>query len=482
MGFPFDPVGAGLVYNVKSYGAFGDGVHDDMAAIQAAATAAGGGGVTFIPPGRYKTTSPILLSSGVSVIGTPASIIDYSSSIASEGAFYTPGNGNNYGVYSQISVRNLQINAYDSPALAFYGIDNLVIENVKAICTGATYPAELIILGMCRQSAILGNSLYNAKGDSIFMIGCYDYSIVGNSIYNSGDDGIYVGWTGTTPQSHHVAVVGNTLDTGGANGIRMEGSHVAVAGNTITGFTANGVIVDTEGTYNTDDVTVTGNTIDTCEAGGVEVTNSTTVVSGIRIMGNVVRGCGFSAGSSVYGGVVVASPTVVESNTVINCGSSSQGIDAGGILLSSGANNATVRNNRIEDSPGWSLVVWNGSGMATYTGVLIEDNDIRIGNTSGFNIGVSTGVILRNNAGYNPVGSSVPGTAFSLPASGTTWTNQTGVDGTLYVTGAGVVTDVVVQGVTVASSLSVGQSYFVPAGGTITFTYSSAPTLVFVGD
>ena len=46
MGFPFDPVGAGLVYNVKSYGAFGDGVHDDTAAIQAAwnAAAAGTGG------------------------------------------------------------------------------------------------------------------------------------------------------------------------------------------------------------------------------------------------------------------------------------------------------------------------------------------------------------------------------------------------------------------------------------------------------
>lgn len=29
---------------------------------------------------------------------------------------------------------------------------------------------------------------------------------------------------------------------------------------------------------------------------------------------------------------------------------------------------------------------------------------------------------------------------------------------------------------------AVGQSFFVPAGGTITFTYSAAPTLVFVGN
>ena len=91
-------------------------------------------------------------------------------------------------------------------------------------------------------------------------------------------------------------------------------------------------------------------------------------------------------------------------------------------------------------------------------------------------------VRIHDNPGYNPVGSSVPGTAFALPASGTAWTNDTAVDGTLYVTAAGTVSDVVVQGVTVASSLAVGQSWFVPAGGTITFTYTTAPTLVFVGN
>lgn len=90
--------------------------------------------------------------------------------------------------------------------------------------------------------------------------------------------------------------------------------------------------------------------------------------------------------------------------------------------------------------------------------------------------------VIRNCPGYNPVGSSVPGTAFALPASGTAWTNDTGVDGTLYVTAVGTVTDVVVNGVTVGSSLVVGQSIPVKAGSSLTLTYSAAPTLVFVGD
>lgn len=70
--------------------------------------------------------------------------------------------------------------------------------------------------------------------------------------------------------------------------------------------------------------------------------------------------------------------------------------------------------------------------------------------------GLSVTIAAANNSGGAPV----------LPANNAAVT----------------VTDVVVQGVTVGSSLAVGQSFFVPAGGTFTLTYSAAPTLVFVGN
>jgi Pectate lyase superfamily protein len=51
----------GAVYNVKAYGAIGNGVHDDTAAIQAAMAVAGPiGGVVFFPPGQYVVSSPLL--------------------------------------------------------------------------------------------------------------------------------------------------------------------------------------------------------------------------------------------------------------------------------------------------------------------------------------------------------------------------------------------------------------------------------------
>lgn len=56
------------VYNVKHYGAKGNGTTDDTAAIQACLSAAqAGGGECFFPPGTYKTTSTISLSGGIGV-------------------------------------------------------------------------------------------------------------------------------------------------------------------------------------------------------------------------------------------------------------------------------------------------------------------------------------------------------------------------------------------------------------------------------
>ncbi|MFQ5442702.1 MAG: glycosyl hydrolase family 28-related protein [Thermodesulfobacteriota bacterium] len=57
--------------DVRAYGAVGDGVADDTAAIQSAVDALTGGGTVFFPQGTYKITSAVTVSaSGVHLLGT----------------------------------------------------------------------------------------------------------------------------------------------------------------------------------------------------------------------------------------------------------------------------------------------------------------------------------------------------------------------------------------------------------------------------
>lgn len=63
---------SGEVYNVKFFGAKGDGTTDDTSAIQAAITAATNGGIIYFPLGRYKITSTLTvngLTQGIALIG-----------------------------------------------------------------------------------------------------------------------------------------------------------------------------------------------------------------------------------------------------------------------------------------------------------------------------------------------------------------------------------------------------------------------------
>ena len=64
-------------FNVKAYGAVGDGVTDDTVAIQAAATASAvSGGTLFFPTGTYVVSSGItgLNNSGITISGHGATI------------------------------------------------------------------------------------------------------------------------------------------------------------------------------------------------------------------------------------------------------------------------------------------------------------------------------------------------------------------------------------------------------------------------
>lgn len=90
---------AGLFFNVKTYGAIGDGAADDgasiTAAIAAAAATPGPGGIVFFPPGSYRSTTAITVSGGVSLwgCGATSSQLKFDSAVLANGLIFSGGGG-----------------------------------------------------------------------------------------------------------------------------------------------------------------------------------------------------------------------------------------------------------------------------------------------------------------------------------------------------------------------------------------------------
>jgi hypothetical protein len=118
------------------------------------------------------------------------------------------------------------------------------------------------------------------------------------------------------------------------------------------------------------------------------------------------------------------------------------------------------------------------------TGITVVGNELRNNVTAAIDnswASLAGNKVFRDNAGVAP--GTRFGSAFSLGTSGNAATNNTGGDITLYVTAAGTVTAVSVNGVSTGfTSLTVGQAFRVPAMGTFTISYSAAPTVVAVND
>ena len=123
----------GAFVSVKSYGAVGDGIADDTAAIQAAVTAENG---VFFPAGTYKVTSAVSLKSNNVLVGEGASsIINYTGTAASQGALYINSGGASTYV-DNVTIQDLKVVGQVATLgfsefvhnISFNGVRNCLIE------------------------------------------------------------------------------------------------------------------------------------------------------------------------------------------------------------------------------------------------------------------------------------------------------------------------------------------------------------------
>lgn len=247
-----------VLYNVKVYGAKGDGVTDDTIAIQAAINTAetDGGGIVFLPQGTYKITSPLIMKSGVSLIGV-GGILESEILNSSNGvAISFP----NTSTYTAVRLMDFSIKG-DTGFSPTYGIDganfrtHCIIERVRVLlhqfgvrlynCWYSQYR------DIYTNTTSTGIELTTANG--VTVLGCVVHAINDANAY------------GIKTTGSGLNITSNYIESSTVNrAISLEsGFGGVIHNNYIEGVTGNGIFTNANG------VSITGNFLDSSLTGGI---------------------------------------------------------------------------------------------------------------------------------------------------------------------------------------------------------------------
>jgi hypothetical protein len=217
--------------NVKQFGAKGDGVTDDTAAIQAAIDYASAivqniiasksdfvTASVYFPAGRYKHTSTLFVKEGVRLLGESKS----SSMLLSSGVATAIQMGGASREYSDV-----------------------VVENLCIAGDGVTNTTKGVYFERCIRASYIKNCHIYGFGYNVYGVNTWALQIVDNFIHDALANNIY--WS----QSTACTIRRNRIDGALNEGIVLDGQNatelisVTIADNAIQGSTYNGIkIID----------------------------------------------------------------------------------------------------------------------------------------------------------------------------------------------------------------------------------------------
>lgn len=249
--------GAGVVYNVKSYEAVGDGVANDAPEIQAAlnAAAAAGGGIIYFPNGRYLCNSAMSVADG-------------------EGKFFFLGESSSGVTLVQGTSGTTLLDLGDENHNQLMGI---TFEPSSGANTGT-----LISAGADGRTVFIGCAFGALNGAHIDADVAHDVTLLGCTFTQAGASSRML-----TGSSYRARLLGCTLATG-AGCTSFDDGNVAVVGCRITmgSAVASSTAVLHDGA--TSDIQISGGTITNAFASG-SVTLSTgreICLTGARLVSN----------------------------------------------------------------------------------------------------------------------------------------------------------------------------------------------------
>jgi parallel beta-helix repeat protein len=357
-------------FQVTDFGAVGDGVHNDTAAIQAAINEASmqGGAKVYLPKGIYiLKDSLVVRGDHITLEGagweTELRIVTHPQRVV------TVQDANH------CTVRNLQVslgvtgverNDQDEGVYVTGASNNFLIENILGNGKG------IMVRGEMSQGVIRSNTIRDTLADGIHITnGADSIEILDNNLENTGDDAIaVVSYESNQKLVHNIKIIGNQIKNSKARGIaHVGGDDVTIWSNTIDGTSSSGILVDqdlhfhTHPSYNT---SIKDNTISHAGTYGIKRGNQFGIEISegafyVAIENNIIQ-------DGVFRGLGIgAKSTKVRFNQVLRNGESGIQIDADQVIL---------EGNQVELNGKYGLYVKGKQGLKILDNVWTNNNTI----------------------------------------------------------------------------------------------------------
>lgn len=301
---------SGPVADVRAFGAVGDGIQDDSAAIERAMMSLPNGGIVQFSKGTYLHNRVLIVDRpGVTLTGGEATLL---AGNPAQSAIFLSGDGSGL---RDIGVTSAEPgdrgNRNETTGIAVMGRENTVMR----VRVSKSKSAGIIVLG-AKDFLIACSTVSDTKADGIHVSqAARNGRILSNSVWNSEDDGIAVVSYRSDAQSSGVVIEGNAVEhIRWGRGIAVVGSKdVIIRRNRVKSVAmAAGIIVAREvfwNTYGADEVLIEENEIADIQQslaplGEGERTGQAAIdinsddgapelaVSNVRIVANSVRGSG----------------------------------------------------------------------------------------------------------------------------------------------------------------------------------------------
>lgn len=233
------------IYTVTTYGATGNGVTNDRAAIQAAINAVPStGGIVWFPSGTYVITTALTLKSGVTLagVGINASIIKQTSTSADalsgvdvntvtirDLQIQGPGSGTGNGLVLTRSVQaNVRYIRLDNVYIRLFGVDGIAISN----CIVSSFN-QVVAENNGRHGFYLYGVIAGAAGTSVALDACFanTNTTTGFNLYNMA----YTALTGCASEGHPTNYLIDTCQSVALVGCGSEAMASGGTGYKLTG-------------------------------------------------------------------------------------------------------------------------------------------------------------------------------------------------------------------------------------------------------